>query len=253
MNVNPSGFALKSPPAARPKTAMVLAAGLGKRMRPLTVTTPKPLLEVGGRALIDHALDRLHRAGIAKVIVNVHYLAQLVRVHLARSARTPVEFSDESSRLLDTGGGIANALPQIGDEPFYLLNSDSFWIEGVSPNLDLLADAWRDDDMDALVLVCPTVQAIGYSDRGDFLLDPAGRVQWRPERDVAPFVYAGTAILHPRLFNGCPPGPFPLKVLFDRAIEAGRLFGVRLDGVWFHVGTPASIELAELAIADSAA
>ena len=253
MNVNPSGFALKTPPAARPKTAMVLAAGLGKRMRPLTVTAPKPLIEVRGRALIDYALDRLQRAGIAKVVVNVHHLAELVRVHVGRRAHPPVEFSDESDRLLDTGGGIARVLPQFGDQPFYLLNSDSFWIEGVSPNLDLLADSWRDGNMDALLLVCPTVQAIGYNGRGDFLLDPAGRVRWRPERDVAPFVYAGAAILHPRLFDDCPPGSFSLKVLFGRAIEAGRLFGVRLDGMWFHVGTLAAIGLAELTIADSAA
>lgn len=253
MNVNPSGFALKSPPAARPRGAMVLAAGLGKRMRPLTVTTPKPLIEVRGRALIDYALDRLYRAGIGKVVVNVHHLAELVQVHVARRANPAVEFSDESDRLLDTGGGIARALPQFGDQPFYLLNSDSFWIEGVSPNLDLLADSWREDAMDSLVLVCPTVQAIGYSGRGDFLLDPAGRVRWRPERDVAPFVYAGAAILHPRLFDDCPPGPFSLNVLFAKAIEAGRLFGVRLDGVWFHVGTPGAIAIAELTIADSAA
>jgi MurNAc alpha-1-phosphate uridylyltransferase len=232
---------------------MVLAAGLGKRMRPLTASVPKPLIEVAGRALIDHNLDRLERAGVEMTVVNIHYLADLVRVHVAKRRAPPIVVSDERAALLDTGGGIAKALPELGSKPFYLLNSDSFWIEGARPNLDWLASAWRDDDMDALLLVAPTVRAVGYAGRGDFQMDPAGRLARRPEREVAPFVYTGAAILHPRLFADAPDGAFSLNALFDRAIEAERLYGVRLDGLWMHVGTPEAIAEAELTIADSAA
>jgi MurNAc alpha-1-phosphate uridylyltransferase len=232
---------------------MVPAAGLGKRMRPLTATTPKPLIEVNGRALIDYGLDALARAGVEEVVVNVHYLADLVATHVGRRRRPHALISDERAALLDTGGGIVRALPRLGHAPFYLLNSDSFWIEGARPNLDWLAEGWRDDAMDALLLVSPTVRAIGYSGRGDFRMDPAGRLIRRAEREVAPFVYAGAAILHPRLFAECPEGAFSLNLLFDRAMEAGRLFGVRLDGLWLHIGTPEAIGEAELTIADSAA
>jgi MurNAc alpha-1-phosphate uridylyltransferase len=239
--------------AARPKRAMILAAGLGKRMRPLTVTTPKPLIEVNGRALIDYGLDRLERAGVEETVVNVHYLADQVERHVARRRRPAIAISDERSGLLDTGGGIVKALPRLGAAPFYLLNSDSFWIEGARPNLDWLASAWRDDQMDALLLVAATVRAVGYTGRGDFRMDPAGRLIRRAEREVAPFVYAGAAILHPRLFARSPAGAFSLNRHFDEAMEAGRLFGVRLDGLWLHVGTPEAIGEAELTIADSAA
>jgi MurNAc alpha-1-phosphate uridylyltransferase len=232
---------------------MILAAGLGKRMRPITVTTPKPLVEVAGRALIDHGLDRLERAGVETVVVNVHYLADLVSTLVARRRRPAVVVSDERDRLLDTGGGIAKALPMLGAEPFYLLNSDSFWLEGVRPNLDWLAAGWRDAAMDALLLVAGTVDAVGYTGRGDFRMDPAGRLIRRAEREVAPFVYAGAAILHPRLFADVSRDPFSLNLLFDRAMENGRLFGVRLDGLWLHVGTPEAIAEAEMTIADSAA
>jgi MurNAc alpha-1-phosphate uridylyltransferase len=232
---------------------MILAAGLGKRMRPITVTTPKPLVEVAGRALIDHGLDRLERAGVETVVVNVHYLADLVSTHVARRRRPAIVVSDERDRLLDTGGGIAKALPKLGAEPFYLLNSDSFWLEGVRPNLDWLAAGWRDGAMDALLLVAGTVDAVGYTGRGDFRMDPAGRLIRRAEREVAPFVYAGAAILHPRLFADVSRDPFSLNLLFDRAMENGRLFGVRLDGLWLHVGTPEAIAEAETKIADSAA
>jgi MurNAc alpha-1-phosphate uridylyltransferase len=237
----------------KPKRAMVLAAGLGKRMRPITATTPKPLVEVGGRALIDHGLDRLERAGVTETVVNVHYLAELVSVHVAQRRRPAIVISDERQKLLDTGGGIAKALPHLGPAPFYLLNSDSFWIEGARPNLDWLSSGWRDEDMDALLLVASTVRTIGYDGNGDFRMDPAGRLVRRGEREVVPFVYAGAAILHPRLFEGCPPDAFSLNRLFDRAMEAGRLFGVRLDGLWLHIGTPEAIAEAELTIADSAA
>jgi MurNAc alpha-1-phosphate uridylyltransferase len=237
----------------RPKRAMILAAGLGKRMRPLTATVPKPLIAVGGRALIDHSLDRLQRAGVETAVVNVHYLADLVSVHVARWAKPKVVISDERKALLDTGGGIARALPHFADEPFYLLNSDSFWIEGPRPNLDWLAGAWDPARMDVLLLLASTVRSVGYDARGDFRMDAAGKVRRRAEREVAPFVYAGAAILHPRLFAGCPEGAFSLNRLFDKAMEEERLFGVRMDGFWLHVGTPEAIPAAELSIADSAA
>ncbi len=232
---------------------MVLAAGLGKRMRPLTTTVPKPLIELGGRALIDHAIDRLEAAGVESVVVNIHYLPHLLRAHLARRRHPEILISDESEALLDTGGGIAKALPLLGDEPFYLLNSDTFWIEGARPNLRWLAGSWSDEAMDALLMLAPTVRAVGYRGHGDFRMDPAGRLSRRPEREVVPFAYAGAAILHPRLFAGCPEGRFSLNLVFDRAIEAERLYGVRMDGLWLHVGTPESIGEAELSIADSAA
>jgi MurNAc alpha-1-phosphate uridylyltransferase len=232
---------------------MVLAAGIGKRMRPLTVTVPKPLIEVAGRALIDHSLDRLERAGVETVVVNVHYLGDLVRAHLARRKRPSVVISDERAELLDTGGGIAKALPLLGGDPFYLLNSDSFWIEGARTNLDWLAAAWGDARMDALLMLAPTVKAVGYHGRGDFRMDPAGKLYRRGEREVVPFAYAGAAILHPRLFDKCPAGAFSLNRLFDRAMEAERLIGMRMDGLWLHIGTPEAIGEAELSFADSAA
>ena len=237
----------------RPQTAMVLAAGIGKRMRPISATTPKPLVRVAGRSLIDHCLDGLAAAGVTKAVVNVHYLADLVEAHLARRSVPKVIVSDERDILLETGGGIRRALPLLGAEPFFLRNSDSFWVEGVRKNVDWLTGAWDEIRMDALLLLAPTVSAVGYSGAGDFCLDKTGRLSRRPERTVAPFAYAGAAILHPRLFAGAPDGAFSLNLLFDRAIEAGRLFGVRLDGIWINVETPAAVALAESAITASAA
>ncbi len=232
---------------------MVLAAGIGKRMRPLTATVPKPLIEVAGRALIDHALDALQVAGVETAVVNVHYLPTLVEAHLAHRQSPTIVISDERDGLLDTGGGIVKTLPELGTEPFYLMNSDSFWVEGALPNLRWLAASWNDAEMDALLLLAPTVRAIGYRGRGDFRMDPNGALKRRPEREVAPFAYAGAAILHPRLFDGCPSGAFSLNLLFDKAIDAERLYGVRMDGLWLHVGTPDAVAEAELTIADSAA
>lgn len=238
---------------AGPKRAMVLAAGLGKRMRPVTATLPKPLIRVAGRPLIDHALDRLAAAGVETAVVNIHYLGQLVEAHLKRRETPQILISDERGELLETGGGIAKALPLLGDEPFYLMNSDSFWIEGPRPNLDWLAAGWNGERMDALLMLAPTVTSIGYPGPGDFLMDKEGRLSRRPERTIAPFVYSGAAILSPRLFEGAPAGAFSLNVLFDRAIEAGRLFGVRMDGIWLHVGTPEAIREAEHSVQESAA
>lgn len=226
--------------------AFVLAAGLGKRMRPVTATVPKPLVEVAGKALLDHALDRAAEAGIGTAVVNVHYLADLIEGHLAaRAGRPEIVVSDERAALLETGGGIRKALPLIGPDPFVVLNSDSFWLEGPTPNLARLIAAWDADRMDCLLLVAPTATSLGYEGAGDFLMDADGRLERRGERTVAPFIYAGVAILKPELFAGTPEGAFSLNLLFDRAIDAGRLYGMRLDGQWLHVGTPDAIRAAE--------
>ena len=236
-----------------PETAMVLAAGQGKRMRPLSASLPKPLVKVDGRALIDRCLDGLAAVGVKRAVVNVHHLADLIEAHLKGRRSPKVAISDERDALLETGGGVKRALPLLGERPFMLRNSDSFWLEGVKPNLDWLAAGWDEARMDALLLLASTVKAIGYSGRGDFMLDKDGRLSRRPERLIAPFVYAGAAILSPKLFAAAPDGAFSLNLLFDRAIEKGRLFGVRLDGLWINVENPHAVEAATEAIAASAA
>jgi MurNAc alpha-1-phosphate uridylyltransferase len=234
--------------ADMPRRAMVLAAGLGERMRPLTTTTPKPLIEVAGKALIDHMLDRLADAGVETAVVNVHYLADQIERHVASRHRPRIVISDERAALLDTGGGVAKALPQLGGAPFYHCNADTIWIDGVKPNLVRLAEAFNPRAMDAILLLASTSQTTGYNGRGDFVMAADGRLRRRTERDVTPFVYAGAAILTPALFAGAPQGAFSLNRLFDRAIENGRLYGLRLDGLWMHVGTPEAIAQAEAAI-----
>ena len=236
-----------------PNTAMVLAAGFGKRMLPISQTLPKPLVAVAGRALIDHCLDGLAAAGVERAVVNVHHLAGKLEAHLATRKRPKILISDERDAILDTGGGIKRALPLIGGEPFFLRNSDSFWLEGVRPNLQWLTSAWDSGRMDVLLLLASTVTSVGYRGRGDFQLDKAGRLSRRAERTVAPFVYAGAAVLKPELFADTPEGAFSLNLIFDRAIAAKTLFGVRLDGIWINVETPAAIELAENAISARAA
>ncbi|WP_417688396.1 nucleotidyltransferase family protein [Roseibium sp.] len=238
----------------RPDTAMILAAGIGKRMRPITATTPKPLIEVNGQALIDHGMDRLVAAGVKTCVVNVHYLADLVEVHVKRRKDLEIRISDERAALLETGGGIKKALPLLGDKPFFQLNADtSYWIEGVKPNLEHMIDAWDDERMDILLLVSETVTAVGYSGRGDFDMAKDGSLTRRPERGVTPFAYAGAALIHPRLFKDAPDGAFSMNVLFDKAIENGRLFGVQMEGIWLHIGTPEAIRAAEYAVRESAA
>jgi N-acetyl-alpha-D-muramate 1-phosphate uridylyltransferase len=236
-----------------PRRAMVLAAGLGVRMRPLTDTKPKPLIEVGGKALIDHVLDRLAAADIVETVVNVHYLADQIETHLETRRAPKVVISDERGVLLDTGGGVVKALPLLGQDPFFLVNSDTIWIEGVQGNLARLASSFDQQRMDALLLVAPTAGSIGYGGRGDFVMTPEGRLIRRAERDVAPFVYAGTALISPQLLVGAPAGAFSLNRMFDRAIESERLYGLRLEGTWMHIGTPDAIEAAEAAILASAA
>ena len=232
---------------------MVLAAGFGVRMRPITDRIPKPLVRVGGRALLDHVLDRLVAAGVERAVVNVHHFADQIERHLADRRRPAIILSDERDRLLDTGGGVVKARDKLGDAPFFHINSDTIWIEGVRPNLDRLAEAFDPGRMDALLLLAPTATSIGYEGRGDFSIGPHGRLAPRAEREVVPFVYAGVAIFAPALFDDTPDGPFSLNLLFARAAAAGRLHGLRLDGIWIHVGAPSAIAEAEAAIKRSAA
>jgi MurNAc alpha-1-phosphate uridylyltransferase len=236
-----------------PRNAMVLAAGFGHRMRPLTDKLPKPLVEVAGKALLDHVLDRLADAGVERAVVNVHYLADQIERHVAARTKPEIVISDERGVLLDTGGGVVKALPELGDAPFFHINSDTIWIDGVRPNLTRLAENFDPATMDALLLLAPSAGSIGYAGRGDFTMKPDGRLLARSEREVAPFVYAGAAILSPRLFYGAPQGAFSLTKLFAQASEAGRLHGLRLDGLWMHVGTPEAIAEAEAAIVASTA
>jgi N-acetyl-alpha-D-muramate 1-phosphate uridylyltransferase len=240
-------------PFVSPRRAMVLAAGVGQRMRPLTDRLPKPLVRVHGAPLIDHVLDRLGAAGVEEAIVNVHHFADQMERYLAGRRHPRVVISDERERLLDTGGGVVQALDLLGDAPFFHINSDTIWIEGVRPNLVRLAAAFDPAAMDALLLLAATATSIGYEGRGDFALAADGRLRRRAEREIVPFVYAGAAILSPALFASAPVGAFSLTRLFDRAAQAGRLSGLRLEGVWMHIGTPAAIAEAEAAIAESAA
>ena len=232
-----------------PNRAIVLAAGLGTRMRPYNGHIPKPLVEIGGKSLIDYSLDRLADAGVERAVVNVHHLADVLERHLAPRQRPQIVISDERGALLGTGGGIAKALPQLGDAPFFLVNSDTVWLDGVKPNFRRMAEAFDPDAMDALLLLAPTTDSIGYAGRGDFAMLPDGRLKRRREHEVVPFVYAGAAILSPALFADVPAGAFPLTFLFDRAGANGRLFGLRLEGVWMHVGTPEAVAAAEAALA----
>jgi MurNAc alpha-1-phosphate uridylyltransferase len=231
---------------------MVLAAGFGMRMRPLTVRVPKPLVQVAGKALLDHVLDRLAQAGVTQAVVNVHHLADQIIDHVATRAVPKVVISDERGEILGTGGGVAKALPLLGDAPFFHVNSDTVWLEGPQPNLLRMATTFDPARMDALLLLAPTTASIGYDGCGDFLMRPDGRLERRPEREVAPFVYAGAAILTPGLFAAAPVGPFSLTDLFIRAEAGARLHGVRLDGTWMHVGPPEAVAEAEAAIRQNA-
>ncbi len=230
---------------------MVFAAGLGTRMRPLTETIPKPLIQVAGRALIDHGLDRFAEAGVETAVVNVHYLADQIEAHLAGRAKPRIIISDERGKLLDQGGGIRRALPWLGRAPFYVGNTDAFWIEGPCSNLDRLARRFDPERMDAMLLVAASAGAIGVDWPGDFEMDAQGRLSRREPQTVAPFVYTGVGILKPQLFDGVAEDVFKLAPFFWRAAEQGRLYGLRLDGLWLHVGRPETIAEAEAAIARS--
>src|SRR5579883_2543252 len=236
-----------------PRRAMVLAAGLGVRMRPLSDVRPKPLVAVAGKALIDHVLDRLAEVGVETAVVNVHHLADQIERHLACRRAPEIVISDERDALLDTGGGVVKALPVLGAAPFFHLNSDAIWIDGVRPNLLRLAEIFDPARMDALLLLAATSTSVGYAGRGDFTMAPDGRISRRRDPEVVPFVFAGAAILSSAWFSTAPRGAFSLNLLFDRAIESGRLYGLRLEGVWMHIGTPEAIAAAEAAICASVA
>jgi MurNAc alpha-1-phosphate uridylyltransferase len=223
-----------------PTHAMVLAAGLGVRMRPITDTVPKPLVTVAGRAMLDRALDKLAAVGVRTAVVNTHHLADQVAAHLDGRAQPAIVLSHEPD-VLETGGGVLNALARRGDGPFFVVNSDSIWDDGPVPALARLAAAWDDAAMDALLLLQPTVAAVGYHGAGDFFMDIAGRLRRRGEQEIAPFLFTGLQILHPRLFDGLAPGKFSLNRVWDRALDAGRLHGLRHDGAWYHVGTPEAL------------
>jgi MurNAc alpha-1-phosphate uridylyltransferase len=237
----------------KPAKAMVLAAGLGVRMRPLTDRMPKPLVKVAGRPLLDHVLDKLAEAGVREAVVNVHYLPDQIIDHVAARPAPRVIISDERDVVLGTGGGVVKALPLLGDAPFFHVNADTMWIDGVRSNLARLAEAFDSGRMDILLLMSPTISSIGYAGAGDYAMAADGTLRKRKEHQVVPFVYAGVAIMSPAIFAGAPDGAFSLTKLFDRAEDEGRLYGLRMDGVWMHVGTPDAIAAAEDAFLASVA
>ena len=233
-------------PGEVPGTAMIMAAGLGKRMRPLTASRPKPLIEVGGKALLDHVLDKLRTAGVRKVVVNVHYLADSLEAHLStRSNGLEVVISDERDLLLETGGGLVRAEPLIDCDPFLSLNSDNLWVDGPADTLRLLASQWDGERMDALLLLVPLAGARNHKGIGDFHMDRSGRIRRRDKSHVAPFVFTGIQMLSKRLLRDAPAGPFSTNLLWDRAIAEGRCFGAVHHGLWFDVGNPEAIKQTE--------
>jgi MurNAc alpha-1-phosphate uridylyltransferase len=233
-----------------PQVAMVLAAGLGMRLRPITENLPKPLVAVAGRSILDRVLDALQADGIERCVVNTHYLAEMIEAHLAARQEPLAELSHEN-QLLDTGGGVARALVSLGKLPFFVINADILWREGPGDSaLARLAASFDSDAMDALLLLAAREDAVGYDGRGDFFRDPAGRLTRRGDAAQAPHVFTGLQILSPRLFAGCPEGTFSLNLLYDRAAAQGRLFGIGHTGRWFHIGTPEGLSLAEAALSD---
>jgi N-acetyl-alpha-D-muramate 1-phosphate uridylyltransferase len=229
-------------------TAMVLAAGLGTRLRPAAGALPKPLVRLARKPLIDHVLDRLAHAGIVRAVVNVHYRAEQIEHHLAARQCPEIVISDERMQLLETGGGVKKALPHLASDGFIVHNSDAVWQEGASSNLARMIDAWDASRMDCLLLLVLASAAIGYTGRGDFSLEPDGRIRRRRADEVVPFVYTGVQILHPRVFVDTPEGPFSNNLVWNQTMLAGRAFGVRLDGLWMHVGTPDELAAAEQAM-----
>jgi MurNAc alpha-1-phosphate uridylyltransferase len=238
--------------SARIERAMVLAAGLGLRLRPITLTTPKPLVRVGGLTMLDRVLDRMAEHGVAFAVVNTHHLGEQIARHVAARRAPRIEISHEDV-LLDTGGGVRKALPLLGAAPFFVANSDLLWTDGAEPALARLAAAWDDARMDTLLLLHPTDRAYGYDGQGDFFMGADGRLARRTDAAPAPYLFAGVQLVHPRLFQGAPEGRFSLNILFDRAAAAGRLFGIVHLGGWYHVGTPDSLAGVEAALAADSA
>jgi MurNAc alpha-1-phosphate uridylyltransferase len=234
-------------------TAMVLSAGLGRRMAHGGNPLPKPLVVLAGKALIDHVLDRLAEAGVKRAVVNVHHKAELITEHLKARTRPAIDISNERAALLDTGGGVKKALPRLGPGVFLINNADSLWIEGVGANLARLASAWDDARMDCLLMLALASHSRGYQGRGDFALASDGRIRRRRvEQEMLPFAFTGVSLAHPRLFADSPERTFSLNVLWNRAIGGGRAYGLRMEGVWMHVGTPAALAEAEATLLDAA-
>lgn len=231
---------------ARVTTAMVLSAGLGRRMAPANNSVPKPLVRLNGKALIDHVLDRHVEAGIMRAVVNVHHKADLIEAHLKGRRKPAIEISDERSKLLDTGGGVKGVLPRLGGGVFLIHNADSVWIEGVGSNLARLMQTWDDDRMDCLMLLALASHSLGYQGRGDFAFEADGRIRRRRvEQEIVPFAFTGVSLAHPRLFEGSPEGVFSLNAVWNTAIAAGRAYGTRMEGTWMHVGSPDALAQAE--------
>jgi N-acetyl-alpha-D-muramate 1-phosphate uridylyltransferase len=227
-----------------PSRAMVLAAGLGLRMRPLTLERPKPLIPIQGKPMLDHALDRLSEAGVTTAVVNSFYKGEMIAGHLKGRSDPAIILSPEE-QLLETGGGVKKALPHLGETPVFVVNADILWLDGPIPTLERLAAQWKPEEMDALLLLMATTKSVGYDGRGDYEMDPLGRLNRRAEQGIAPFVFAGVQIVKPELFRDMPDGPFSTNLVWDRAQEAGRLYGLAHDGMWFHVGTPEALAESE--------
>ena len=236
-----------SAPGLASDTAMVLAAGLGKRMRPLTATQPKPMVRVAGKPLIDHALDRLKDAGVARAVVNVHYLADALEAHVIARKAPQVTISDERAQLLETGGGMIRALPYLPD-PFFALNADNIWLDGPNNAFAELSRRWDPEQMDALLLLVGHARALNFSGPGDFHMDPLGKLSRRRDGRIAPFIYTGIQLVSHRLLRDAPEGPFSTNILWNRAIAEGRLYGLSFSGLWFEVGTPQAIRPTEEAL-----
>mgnify|MGYP001822353061 CR=1 FL=1 len=228
-------------------TAMIMAAGMGKRMRPLTTTMPKPMVRVAGKPLVDHALDRLADAGVARAVVNVHYLADALEAHLGNRAAPKVMISDERGELLETGGGMIKAKPHLPD-PFFCLNADNIWLDGPRDAFHDLSARWDPDRMDALLLLVGHARAANFNGLGDFYMDPVGKLSRRRTGRVAPFIYTGIQLVSQRLLRDAPEGKFSTNILWNRAIEEERLYGVSFTGQWFEVGTPEAIAPTENAL-----
>jgi len=229
---------------------MIMAAGLGTRMRPLTEERPKALVEFDGKPLIDHALGRLRRAGVRRVVVNLHYGAEMLAAHLAGVSRPEIVMSDERERLMDTGGALVRARAQLGRAPFLVVNVDSLWIGGTASNLERLRAAWDGRRMDCLLLLAPTVGSLGYEGSGDFAMDAHGKLRRPGPGEVVPFAHTGVCLMHPRLLEEAPAGPFSANLLWDRALARGRLYGIRIDGTWLHLGSTEALAEAEALIAE---
>jgi len=239
------------PGGPRLTTAMVMAAGLGKRMRPLTATRPKPLIEVAGKTLLDHALDHLRAAGVERAVVNVHYLPDALEAHLRKQTGLDIAISDERGQLMETGGGLVKALPLIPEDPFLCVNADNLWVDGPSDAIRLLAARWNPEEMDALLLLVPLARANFHAGQGDFHMNAGGRITARRHKGkVAPFVYTGLQIVSHRLLRDPPAGPFSTMVFWQRALEEGRLYGMVHQGLWFEINEPGSIRKAEAMLAD---